>query len=242
METSAWSIFVLLVLLALLFSRLLSRIGQLDGAHKVRRWLPLAYTLVWGGLLVAMAWTLATYGLGLRLGLVLVFLAMVVLATLGWLRSISAGIILGWEGRIREGQVIRVDQIQGEVISQGMRSLRLRDMDGVIHDIPYDRLVSNTFATYSPQGEVVCELIYLLPSSPVLEKDLETIREIALLTPLASPRHNPEVFLLDERRSDGKLPVQIRGYAFSADQRDHYRSDVLARLNQAFKTPDLETL
>lgn len=242
METPAWSIFILLVLLAFLVSRLLSRVGQLDGAHKMRRWLPLAYTLVWGGLLVAVAWTLASYGLGLRLGLVLVFLVLVVLTTLGWLRSIGAGIILGWEGRLHEGQILRVDQIQGQVVSLGMRSVRLRDTDGVIHDIPFDRLLSNTFAIYSPQGEVVCELIYRLPTSAALERDLETIREIALLTPLASPRHHPEVFLLDAHHKEGGVTIQIRGYAFSADQHDHYRSDVLARLNEAFKTPDLETI
>jgi small-conductance mechanosensitive channel len=239
MNSTTWSVFVLLILLAVLFSSLLRRIGRMDGAHKVRRWLPLAYSLVWGGLLLGLAWTLATHDLGLRLGLVLVFLSLGAVTALGWLRSIWAGIVLNWEGRVREGQTLRVGEIQGEVVALGMRSIRIRDADGVVHEIPHHRFVDQTFSTYSPQGEVVCDLVYVIGRSAALEQDLETIREIALLTPLASPRHQPEVFLLDEERHDGRLPVQIRGYAFSADCREHYRSDVLARLDQVFRKPEI---
>ncbi|MFU8804466.1 MAG: hypothetical protein ACNA8W_11695, partial [Bradymonadaceae bacterium] len=63
MESPSWYIFILFLALALLVSHLLGRVGRMEGAHRIRRWLPLSYALVWGGLFVAVAWTLASYAL-----------------------------------------------------------------------------------------------------------------------------------------------------------------------------------
>lgn len=224
-----------IVLAAALVSFLLSRIGRSSAARGLRRWLPLLYTLIWGAAVVSITWI---YARGLSstwfLAIWLLFL-LIALASVGWLRSVMAGVALSVEGRLRIGDSIRFGTVEGEVIAFGMRAMRLRGVDGTIHEIPNEKLVTEAVANLSGEGgDSACELTLTVPPTVDPDEALELARTIAVLTPLASPRHRPEVFLLPRTEEEQRYELRIRGYAFDALYQDHYRSDVTSRMQAVF--------
>ncbi|MBA2661704.1 MAG: mechanosensitive ion channel [Bradymonadaceae bacterium] len=233
-------VILLLLVLAVLITRFLALLGRMEGAHRLRRWLPLLFVVVWTTVLATSALAFASDGLQMQLVLVLFFLTVAVAASLGWLRSLVAGIVLIWEQRIHIGDSIRAGDVQGEVVAIGMRSVRVRDPDGVLHELPHELLMNQPLATHSRSGEVVCDIAFVIPNSINPERALELAREAASLTPLASPRHRPEAFMLDESGPGQPIRCSVRGYAFSPQYRDHYRSDVLARLHLALRPLEAE--
>lgn len=223
------------VLAAALVSLLLARISRSRAARRLRRWLPLLYTSIWGAAVIFITWI---YARGLSstwfLAIWLLFL-LIALASVGWLRSVMSGVALSMEGRIRIGDSIRFGTVEGEVIAFGMRAMRLRGVDGTIHEIPNEKLVTEAVANLSGEGgDSACELTLTVPPSVDPNEALEIARTVAVLTPLASPRHRPEVFLLPRAREDQRYELRVRGYAFDALYQDHYRSDVTSRMQTVF--------
>lgn len=239
-EATSLYVVVLLILLAVLLSRMLTRMSRMEGVGRFRRWLPSLFVLVWGGLLAAIGWTMTAEGLHARLVLLLFFLAVIALANLGWLRSVMAGIVLHWERRVRPGDSIRVGDVHGEVVAMGLRAVRVRAPDGVIHEVPHELVISSPLATYSRSGEVLCDIDLEVPAHLQPEPLIAMAREAALLTPLASPRHRPEVFIAEDHGNRTTLRLTIRGYAFSPLYRDRYRSDVLARLHHQLRRDPID--
>lgn len=223
------------VLAATLMSVLVARISRSRAARGLRRWLPLLYTSIWATAVVFITWM---YARGLSstwfLAIWLVFL-LIALASVGWLRSVMSGVALSIEGRIRIGDSIRVGAIEGEVIAFGMRAMRVRAVDGTVHEIPNEKLVTEAVANLSGEGgDSACELTLTVPSSIDPDDALDIARSIAVLTPLASPRHRPEVFLIPRQDEDQRYDLRVRGYAFDAMYSEHYRSDVTSRMQAVF--------
>ena len=221
--------------LAILTSLLVRRIGKSGAATHLRRWLPLVHSGVWAAAILAVTWI---YARGLSspwiLAIWLLFLVFA-FASVGWLRSVMSGVALSVEGRIRVGDSIRLGSVEGEVVAFGMRAVRLRAVDGTILEIPNEKLVTDTVANLTGDGgDSACELIIAVPHTIDPEDALQLARKIAVLTPLASPRHRPEVFLLAHHTGEQHYDLRIRGYAYDAAYQDHFRSDVISRLQAAF--------
>lgn len=224
-----------ILVVATLVSLLLRRISRSGAGSSLRRWLPILYTAVWATAIVVVTWIYAR-GLSSTWMLAIWLLFLVVsFASVGWLRSVMSGVALSIEGRIRIGDSIRLGNVEGEVIAFGMRALRLRAVDGTIHEIPNEKLVTDTVANLTGDGgDSACELTIAVPHTIDPEDVLDLARRIAILTPLASPRHRPEVFLLAHHAGEQHYDLRIRGYAYDAAYQDHYRSDVISRLQAAF--------
>lgn len=224
-------VITLLVLLAVLITRALVLLGRMDGAERIRRWLPLLAAITWAGVLAAATFTIAGDRIELRLLLILFFFAVLAISSISWMRSLLAGIILAWERRLHVGDHIQTsDNIHGEIISMGIRTVRLRAPDGTLHDIPHETLLKQPVGMRSSTGEVVCEIPFTVPPTLSAPHVIALAREAAGITPLASPRHTPEVFLVEAPGPTQPSRYVIRGYAFSPEYRDNYRSDVLSRL------------
>ncbi len=226
---------VIVLIVAGLLSLLMRRIARSNAAGPFRRWLPVAYSVVWG---VAIVIVTMMYARGLPntwfLAIWLLFLV-VVFASVGWLRSVMSGVALSIEGRIRLGDSIRVGGVEGEVIGFGMRAIRLRSVEGTIHEIPNEKLVTEPVANLTGDGgDSACELTIAVPDQVDPDDARDLARNIAVLTPLASPRHRPEVFLFARGQEEQRYELKIRGFAFDAAYQDHFRSDVVARLQSAF--------
>ena len=107
-------------------------------------------------------------------------------------------------------------------------------MDGTLHDIPNHQLTSNAIANLSGDGgDSACEVEVTVPEALPLPKAMALAVEAAMLSPLASPRHKPEVFL----SATGKAPHQlrVRGYAFDPNFQEHFRSDVVTRILERYE-------
>ena len=211
------------------------RISRANLAGNLRRWLPVVYTGVWG---VAVLAVTLIYARGLSstwfLAIWLVFLG-VAFASVGWLRSVVSGVAISMEGRIKLGDSIRVNSATGEVIGFGVRAMRLRAADGSIHEIPNEKLVTESVTNLSGDGgDAAAELVVPIPAGVDAQAALEIARRIAILTPLASPRHRPEVFLEAGGVDGQRFDIRVRGFAFDAAYRDHFRSDVVSRIQAEF--------
>ena len=152
-----------------------------------------------------------------------------------WLKSILAGLALTLEHHLEVGDAIRLDGLEGDLVHFGLRSTRLRAVDGTLHDIPHEHLLTQRVANLSGDGsDSACKIGIRVPDGFDLDDVMSKALEVAVLSPLASPRHKPEVFLEAAHRGDGGAMIYIRGYAFDPNYQEHFRSDVLKRLNQLF--------
>lgn len=223
------------LVVAVLVTLLVRRVARSNSVGDLRRWLPLLYTSVWG---VAVIVVTLIYAQGMSntwfLAIWLVFLV-IVFASFGWLRSVMSGVAISLEGRIKLGDSIRINAISGEVIAFGVRALRLRAVDGSVHDIPNERLVTEPVTNLSGDGgDSAAELVIPVPHGINPDIAVEIARRVAILTPLASPRHRPEVFLESSGNDGQRFEVRVRGYAFDAAYQDHFKSDVVSRIQGEF--------
>ena len=225
-----------IVLIAVIVTYFLRRLGRIQTATKLRRWMPILYVSVWGAASVLIAFTYATALPDYWIVVVGLFVATVLLASVGWLRSVAAGLALALESRLHIGDSIRLDKIEGEIHAFGLRSVRVRSVDGTIHEVPNEKFMSESVANLSGDGgDSACEITIKVP--PLIEPNraLLIARNAAILTPLASPQHQPEVFLNTSDETDESFEIHVRGYAFDPSYQDHYRSDVVARFHDDFR-------
>ncbi len=163
-------------------------------------------------------------------------LALVVLVSLGWIRSVFAGVALGLERRVKFGDRLRVGDIEGEVIGMGLRAVSMRAEDGTVHDIPNERFITESISNLSGgSGDSACDLIVPVPMGMPSSIALEIALNAAIVSPLAYPRHKPQVFLLSPESPSSPLRLSVHGYAFDTAYQEHFRSDVLHRMLRAFE-------
>jgi small-conductance mechanosensitive channel len=229
----AWGGLLAVLLVATMTSLVLVRLGRMRVLIQLKRWMPLAHLLVWGlALLFGASLALATFP---PQWLAFMALAAIMLgvAGLSGLRSALAGLGIALEGKLSIGDTVQIGALHGEIVSFGLRAVRLRSPNGMIHDIPNERFMSEAVSTLGGAGgEAVCEIAVTIPATIPVEVALELAREGVVLSPLSSPRHRPEVFL--DVREDGQTrALRIRGYAFDPDYHDHFRSDVIRRVGRA---------
>src|SRR5690606_33049590 len=78
--------------------------------------------------------------------LLLAFIAMTIalgFGTIGVVRNIFAGLVIGLQRPFRTGDRIRVGDLEGEVIHIGVRATVLRSADGARVEIPNQQFVEN---------------------------------------------------------------------------------------------------
>ena len=229
-----WLSYALILIVAAGFSVGVHRLGNLEEQHNLRRWVPAAHVAIWtiaAGLVVV---GVASYGFTTTLVLLVLALIALGAAGLGWLRSVLAGLVLFSEGELSPGDRVQVGEYHGEVVSVGIRTLRIRDVHGVTHDIPHARLVEEPLSRFPDYGDVTCTIDFELESSDEPDQVLETLRTVIGLAPLASPRRRPEAFLIEPPAAGADLQIRVRAYPCAAEHREAFRSDILRRVSQRF--------
>ncbi len=116
----------------------------------------------------------------------------------------------------------------------GARAVTLRTDDGTLHQIPNASITQESVTNLRAEGDAACEITIEVPENVTPERAKELARQASFLTPLASPHHAPQVFL-DIDRARNQVQMHIRGFAFDPAHRDHYRSDVVARVHQMLR-------
>lgn len=209
----------------------ISRLSRVRLFARIQRWFPVAHVLLWSVAFLTAGFVAASRLSTQWLILDALVLGGLALVNLSWLRSALASVVVAMEGRFNLDDHIRVGEISGHVVGFGLRSVRLRSEDGTVHDVPNEHLLRETVANLSGEGgDAVCELTVMVPSQMLAHDVMELALEAAMLSPLASPRHRPEAFLLGREAPNQPQRVRVQGYAFDPNHREHFKSDVLTRL------------
>jgi small-conductance mechanosensitive channel len=189
----------------------------------------------------AVAFAVTDYWFFLGLGIIGVFVAL----NLEWLRNATAGIALAMESRFHAGDTVRLGETRGTIQGFDLRAVRLRSADGHHHTIPNTDFLELSVTSLAGGGDSACELDIRIPDDVSTERARALAKQAATMSPLASPRHRPEVFITtstlqtpagDHTSVDDRPRLHIRGYACQPVFRDHYRGDVLFRLLQEFES------
>lgn len=233
-QWSHWFAFLLIFVVAALFSVGLRRLSKSGGAHRIRRWVPVAHVVVWAVAIAFVVVAVASQGITSALIVVILALGGLLVAARGWLRNVFAGLVLFSEADIARGDRIEVGDCRGEVLSIGVRSVQLRDVDGVVHDVPHAEFVEHRISRFADVADAACEIELELMTDAEAADVLEMVRLIAARAPLASPRRRPRAYLERPPRQGEPLQIRVQSYPFSVDHRQEYRSDVMRRVHQHF--------
>ncbi len=231
-EGIRWWPYLLLLAVVAASSYGLRRLASAEGRYRVRQWVPAVQVGMWVFFVVMLIIGLASKGLSTTLLLVVLAVIFVVVAAMDWLRDVVAGLILVGESALTPGDRVQVGEFRGEILSIGVRALKLRDIDGVIHHIPHREVTGRAFSRFDDGAEAICEFEVELASDEEPRQVLQAVETIAALVPLASPARRAQAYL--RGHSKGELLIAVRGYPYSATVRDEYRSDVIRRLHERF--------
>ncbi len=222
-----WMGFILVVLLAVAFSLGVRHVTRLKGTRRLKRWVPVVHVAVWAVAVGVVVVGVASYGFTTALVVMVLLLAGLGMAAMDWCRNVVAGVLLFSEGELERGERVGVGDYRGEVVAIGIRSVRLEDEEGVVHDVPHVELLKNPVSRFDDAADAVCEVVMMV--SP--EADPWTLEEearlVASAVPWAAPGRRPEVFVEDRRDENGAPRLKIRAHAISPKHRQVYCSEII---------------
>jgi hypothetical protein len=206
-------------------------IGAAAGFAKLHPWLPLAHAVVW----VLSTWLLLRPALADptagRAYLWLAALGVAVVAGLPWLRNVFHGLVFALEGRHRVGDHLRVGDVSGRLVAIGTRGFTLRTPLGTEVTIPFATALTTMIERLNLQArDAPCELHVRVPAEVAVSRAVEVARLATSLSPFASPRCPPEVFVIAEEGDLTRVVLRVRGYVFDREHELRFTSDVIARL------------
>lgn len=231
-HTLLWLLAVLAFVAALAVGVGVRRLSVRHNQLRLKRWVPVAHVSLWASAAVLLVAAVALSGFTTGLLLVVLGLAAVVLLAHRWLRNVVAGLVLFSEADLKRGDRIRVGDYNGEIISIGVRSLQLRDGDGVTHDIPHLELIDRPVSRYSGREDIACELTLEIGDVDDIESVAERMETIAALVPLACPRRRPRAFIDSVARDSRPVSIRLEAFPFSPQVREEYRVDVARKISE----------
>lgn len=233
--TLRWALVLLVV--TLLISWGMGRLMKLAGLQRARKWLALLRVMLWSFMVVNLAFALSSaVSAYYWLPVGVVGLAMLGLAGLPWLRNISAGLAVAFEDQFHVGDPVKHGGATGEITHFGARAVTLRASDGTLHQVPNQNFAQDSVTRIESEGDAACEIRVSIPLGVAPERAMHLAKQAAFLTPLASPRHRPEVYLeMGDHRSEG-IEMRIRGWAFDPSCREAFQSDVVARIHDLLRS------
>ena len=210
--------------------------ARMPGLRNMRHWLLLTRVFLWTAVTFNMVFALFRTVTQYWVWLGVLVIALMTLASMSWLRNIAAGLAVAFESHFQVGDLVRFGDVEGEVVDFGTRTITLRAADGTLHQIPNEKITSESVIHLEATGEAACEIVVALPAGISPERAVRLAHQAAFLTPLASPRHRPEVFLDVGAENGERVDLHIRGFAFDPAYREHFRSDVVARVHDMLRT------
>ena len=224
-----------LVAVGLVVSFFLRRLATVETFRQVHPWIPLLHLAVWGPLVWLLQHRLAPAATGPDAWSRGLWLLLLVIAGLPWLRSVFLGVVFAVESRYKIGDDLRIGDIEGRLTGVGLRAITLRGPAGIDATIPYERLLAGPVVRLNlGEHDTPCDLILDVPAGIAPARAAELARQAAALSRYASPRRPPEVFLTARDHSAVALRLQIRGYLYDREHDDRFRSDLVERLHVAF--------
>ncbi len=151
--------------------------------------------------------------------------------------SVIAGLVLLFDRPFTVGDRVSFADTYGEIISIGLRSVRLQTLDDNLVTIPNARFINEVVASGNAGAldmMVVCDFHVALDAD--LEKAKEIIHEVIVTSRFAYLK-KPVTFSLTETCIAEALAIQIRAKAYVLDinYEKAFQSDVVMRTAEQFK-------
>ena len=162
--------------------------------------------------------------------------------------SVIAGIIGLFEAPYRVGDRVQIEEFYGEVVSYGLRGVRLRTPDDNIVTIPHNKIWTNAVSNANMgelEAQVVTEFYFAHEVDvQLVKKTLYRVAHTSKYTHLKLP-----VVVIMEEKSWGSL-FKLKCYPLDARDEFVYKTDLITRAKQVFaqynlaypRLPDLESL
>jgi small-conductance mechanosensitive channel len=152
------------------------------------------------------------------------------LAVANLLRDALVGIGQALTNRVHRGDHVEIGEVAGEVVRVGIRSLRLKTLDGTIIDIPQRRIAADGIHRLSLEGGGHPVTVMLTIPTDLMGTDLlEEARLAALLARHAHLGRKPTASLVD-----GHPPaIRVVGHAIDPFCADTYSGEVVGCFQEA---------
>ncbi len=156
--------------------------------------------------------------------------------------SMIAGIILLFDRPFQVGDRVSFSGTYGEIMSIGLRSVRLNTLDDNLVTIPNARFITEVVSSGNAGAldmMVVCDFHVALSAD--IEKAQSLIHEVIVTSRFAYLK-KPVSFALNEVAVAERLAIQIRAKAYVLDVRYEkaFQSDIVLRVSQLFNKHGIE--
>ncbi|MCG8392198.1 MAG: mechanosensitive ion channel family protein [Pseudomonadales bacterium] len=150
--------------------------------------------------------------------------------------SLVAGLLLLFDRPFRVGDRVSFDDVYGEIVSIGLRTVRLQTLDDNLVTIPNSRFITDVVASGNA-GEL--DMMIVTDFHVALDADLEQARHIieeVIFTSRYAYLKKPVTFAIEEVEVGYKLAIRLRAKAYVLDV--HYekafQSDIVMRVSKRF--------
>ena len=150
--------------------------------------------------------------------------------------SLVAGLLLLFDRPFRVGDRVSFDSVYGEIVSIGLRTVRLQTLDDNLVTIPNSRFITDVVASGNA-GEL--DMMVVTDFHVGLDADLEEARAIieeVIFTSRFAYLKKPVSFAIEEIEIGYKLAIRLRAKAYVLDV--HYekafQSDIVVRVSKRF--------
>ena len=150
--------------------------------------------------------------------------------------SLVAGLLLLFDRPFRVGDRVSFDNVYGEIVSIGLRTVRLQTLDDNLVTIPNSRFITDVVASGNA-GEL--DMMVVTDFHVGLDANLEEAKAIieeVIFTSRFAYLKKPVTFAIEEIEVGYRLAIRLRAKAYVLDV--HYekafQSDIVVRVSKRF--------
>lgn len=151
--------------------------------------------------------------------------------------SLISGLVLLFDRPFQVGDRVSFDNVYGEIVSIGLRSVRLRTLDDNIVTIPNSRFI-NDVASSGNTGAM--DMMVVADFHLGLEADIQRAQELVrqvIVTSRYTYLKKPVVFTLEEVEIGQRIALRLRAKAYVLDvnYEKAMQTDIVKRASELFR-------
>ncbi len=151
--------------------------------------------------------------------------------------SIIAGMVLLFDRPFQVGDRVNFDGTYGEIVSIGLRSVRLNTLDDDLVTIPNSRFITEVVSSGNAGA---LDMMVVTDFHLGLDEDIERAREIVynvIVTSRFAYLKKPVVFAIEEVAVAERIAIRLRAKAYVLDVRYEkaFQSDIVVRTAKLFR-------
>jgi len=201
---------------------------------RVKQAIPIVQILLWGGALYVSLFGIFRPGqAGSVIGLVAGAAVGVGLAVQDLLRDLAGGVALVLDRPFQVGDRVRVGDHYGEILSIGIRSIRLRTPEDTQVTLP-NSYVMRTPVSNASSGSLTCQVVsdLWLPADAPVAEARRVAFEAAASSRYVDLSRPVEVAVESEFRETFLVRLRVKAYVLDHRDEVRFRSDVVERAQE----------